>query len=313
MSNYRIKTVSKITNIPVDTIRNWEKRYSFLKPQSGPTGEKLYSDQDVDLLRRITSLLKSGGRISEIASRILDGDSLSDAGSENSEKISNEVQLMIEEYYQHLLSADLNRIDQVESILEITVAFRNRVNFIYYPLLERTRQDNAKGIITHAQEHFTNGHLLNKMKGFLTGNVFNGDSKKCSIICSTPSKSVFEGGSLVLACGMKLKGHNIFYLGPDLPISELKGFAERVQPAVVAVSIYHPDELRRVIEVFEKSPFPVCVGGLGVRLAEVTEANAGSVHFITQTGSLATEKLESISLEYFEEFKKRNAANSISS
>lgn len=267
MSKYRIKTVSKITNIPVDTIRNWEKRYDFLKPHLGQNGERFYSDEDIMLLRKITELLKTGGRISEIADQILNGGSLNfpDAAGV---KVSNEVQLMIEEYYQFLLAADLKKIDQLESLIEVTVIFKNRIEIIYYPLLERARQECAKGEITVAQEHFTTGHILNKLKGFLSISVYNHYSSNCSIICATPSGIVNEGGLLVLACSMKLKGHNVYYLGPNLPLADLEQFAQKVQPAVLAISIYKPEDLDLVLKTFDRSTYPVCVGGLGVRLVD---------------------------------------------
>lgn len=305
MSQYRIKTVSKITNIPVDTIRNWEKRYSFLKPEIGKNGERFYSDTDIELLRKITALLKMGGRISEVASRILDGENIIELEMIGN-KISNEVMLMIEEYYQCLLSSDLKKIDQIEGLIEITVVFKNRIEFIYYPLIERARHDCAKKIITLAQEHFVTGHIINKLKGFLSSSVFNYDSKNCSIICATPSNAIYEGGLLVLACSMKLKGHNIFYLGPNLPIAELKHFAEKFQPSVVAISIYNPDELTQIVKNFEKSTYPVCVGGLGVRLADSPDNKIGSIHLISQSGTTAMDKLESISHEYLLEYKKNN-------
>lgn len=302
MSQYRIKTVSKITNIPIDTIRNWEKRYSFLKPYVGTNGEKVYSDNDIDLLRKVTVLLKTGGRISEIASKVLDNTFLDQI--DDAIKISNEVQLMIEDYYQFLLETDLKKIDQIENLIEITVIFKNRIEFIYYPLLDRARKDCALGVISFGQEHFVTGHILNKLKGFLSTSVFNHDLSKCSIICSTPSNSVFEGGLLALACGMKLRGYNIYYLGSNLPVGELKSFANKIQPAVISISIHSPHELAIILELYKEANYPVCVGGLGVRLSDVEQSKHGSVNLISYTGIQAVEKLESISLEYYQDYKR---------
>jgi MerR family transcriptional regulator, light-induced transcriptional regulator len=303
MSKYRIKTISKITNIPIDTIRNWEKRYSFLKPTLGENNEKFYTDHDIELLKKITSLLKDGGRISEIASRILNGETFNLMESENT-RISHEVQIMIEDYYQILLGADLKKIDQMESLIEITVIFKNRIDYIYYPLLERIRQESAKKNITRIQEHFTTGHILNKLKGFLATSLFNYNSLNCSIICGTPSSSITEGGLLVLACNMKLKGHNIYYLGSELPLDELSAFSEKIRPAILALSIANPHELNLVIKNFENSKIPVCVGGMGVRLADFTSDRIGSIYLISHTGSSSIDKLASISLEYFDKYQK---------
>lgn len=304
MSQYRIKTVSKITNIPVDTIRNWEKRYDFLKPLVGANGEKIYTDNDINLLRKITVLLKTGGRISEIASKVLDTHFLEQV-QDDTIKVGNEVQMMIEDYYQFLLELDLKKIEQIENLIEITVIFKNRIDFIYYPLLERARQESAKGVINLAQEHFVTGHILNKLKGFLSSSVFNHDLNKCALICASPSKSLFEGGLLTLASSMKLKGYNVFYLGSNLPVQELLGFAEKIQPAVVSLSIHEPECLDQIVPLFKDQAYPTCVGGLGVRLSDVEQKQFGTVTLIGHTGGLAVEKLESICIAYSEQYKKK--------
>lgn len=305
MSQYRIKTVSKITNIPIDTIRNWEKRYSFLKPSVGQNGEKIYSDDDIYLLRKITNLLKTGGRISEIASQILDGSNFDTTDLEDS-KISNEVMLMIEDYYQYLQLSDLDKIDQIESLIEITVVFKNRIDFIYYPLLERIRQDSARGLMSVAQEYFVTGHILNKLKGFLSSSVFKNTTYDiCPIICATPANAIYEGGMLTLACSLKLKGHNIYYLGANLPVTELFNFSLKIQPAVIAISINDPADLDAIIKTFQNAKAPVCVGGLGVRLADRIETQIQNIHLIPNTGAIAVEKLESVCLEYLQDFKRK--------
>lgn len=299
MNYYKLKIVCKITNIPADTIRNWEKRYAFLKPYINSQGEKLYSEADIDLLKKITSILKSGGRISEIANEILNGDF--DSKSADEVKVSNEIKLMIEDYYSCLVKSNLKEIDHIESILDITVVFKNRIEFIYYPLLERARQEAAKGKISKSIEHFVTYHIRHKIESYLSMSQYNFDSLKCSIVCASPSGVIHEGGLLVLASSMKLRGYNIYYLGAGIPAESAMSFVNEVQPAILAFSIHHPNELLDIIRIYQNSKFPVCVGGIGVRLGEHTQNQIGSVHLITQVGNLATEKLESIGLKYYQE------------
>lgn len=303
MSQYRIKTVSKITNIPVDTIRNWEKRYGFLKPIIGQNGEKIYTDQDIELLRKITTLLKTGGRISEIATKILDNSFL-DSLVDESTKIGNDVKLMIEDYYQFLLETDLKKIDQIENLIEITVIFKNRIDYIYSPLLDRARKDSALGVISIVQEHFVTGHIINKLKGFLSTSIYSHDINKCAIICSTPSNSIYEGGLLALACSLKIKGYNIFYLGSNVPVSELISFSQKLQPAVLSISIHDPKELEVIMTDLKDVKYPVCVGGIGVRLSDCQKIQYGAITLVPYTGAQAVEKLESITLNYYEDYKK---------
>lgn len=63
----KIKVVSQFSGVPTPTLRIWESRYSALHPHRTPSGQRLYSDDDVlkaTLLKRLTD---SGHAISRIA------------------------------------------------------------------------------------------------------------------------------------------------------------------------------------------------------------------------------------------------------
>jgi DNA-binding transcriptional MerR regulator len=64
---YTIKNVSMITGIGVHTLRAWEKRYSVVVPDRSPSGRRFYSDDDIEKLKLIATLNKTGEQISSIA------------------------------------------------------------------------------------------------------------------------------------------------------------------------------------------------------------------------------------------------------
>lgn len=295
MYHYKIKSVSKLTNVPVDTIRNWEKRYDFLKPELGKNGEKLYTDRDVELIRKAVNLLKSGTRISEIASVLLN----EDLNTLDESRVSNEFKLMIDEYYLNLINADLAKIDQVEALIDITVIFKNRIDYIYMPLLDRIRVENAKNIIAIGQERFACGHILNKMRSFLSSTLYRPTQERLPIICASTSDYNYEGGLLALACGLKLMGYNIYNLGANIAIDEIINFSNKIKPGVIAVSIHSPEELTPILEKFKNNPIPICVGGMGVRVSEIKETQVGNIHLITYSGTTAIDKIESICMEKY--------------
>ena len=65
--NYSIQFVSKITGINAHTIRAWEKRYSAVVPNRTDTGKRIYSEDDVDRLKKLHELVKMGNAISDVA------------------------------------------------------------------------------------------------------------------------------------------------------------------------------------------------------------------------------------------------------
>ena len=63
----KIKVVSQFSGVPTPTLRIWESRYGALNPHRTPSGQRLYSDDEIlkaTLLKRLTD---SGHAISRIA------------------------------------------------------------------------------------------------------------------------------------------------------------------------------------------------------------------------------------------------------
>ena len=48
------------TGIAAATIRMWEQRYGFPEPERTASGYRMYSEQDVDALRRVSTLRDTG-------------------------------------------------------------------------------------------------------------------------------------------------------------------------------------------------------------------------------------------------------------
>jgi MerR family transcriptional regulator, light-induced transcriptional regulator len=55
-----IKEVAERTGIAAGTIRMWEQRYGFPEPARTPSGYRMYTEQDVDALRRVSTLRDAG-------------------------------------------------------------------------------------------------------------------------------------------------------------------------------------------------------------------------------------------------------------
>lgn len=64
---YKMASVARISGFSPALLRAWEKRHQLLRPERGPGGHRLYSDEDLRLLRAVKSLLAEGRSIGEIA------------------------------------------------------------------------------------------------------------------------------------------------------------------------------------------------------------------------------------------------------
>lgn len=64
---YRSGAVARLTGIPVQTLRVWERRYKVVGPRLSATGQRLYSPEQVARLALIKQLVVAGHAIGSIA------------------------------------------------------------------------------------------------------------------------------------------------------------------------------------------------------------------------------------------------------
>lgn len=73
---FPIGTVSEQTGVNTVTLRAWERRYGLLKPQRTPKGHRLYTQQDIDQVRKILGLLKQGIAAGQVRDALKNGISI---------------------------------------------------------------------------------------------------------------------------------------------------------------------------------------------------------------------------------------------
>ncbi len=67
---YRIQVVAEMTGVPAPTLRAWERRYGVPVPSRTASAYRLYSDQDVAMVRRLHALCEGGMSIAEAARQV---------------------------------------------------------------------------------------------------------------------------------------------------------------------------------------------------------------------------------------------------
>jgi MerR family transcriptional regulator, light-induced transcriptional regulator len=76
-----IKDVAERTGIAAGTIRMWEQRYGFPEPERTSAGYRLYSEDDVEALRRVLALRERGLSVPAAVDRVRGADMATDRPS----------------------------------------------------------------------------------------------------------------------------------------------------------------------------------------------------------------------------------------
>ncbi len=67
---YSISEVSEMLNLPLPTLRYWEKQVAQLKPKTNAGRTRFYTDDDVEILKRIMFLREQNVPIKDWSKRL---------------------------------------------------------------------------------------------------------------------------------------------------------------------------------------------------------------------------------------------------
>jgi DNA-binding transcriptional MerR regulator len=257
---YRIKTVSEMTGIPRNTLLAWERRYGILAPERLSNGYRLYSDDDVRLLRQIKAEVERGVAISQALESLRRG-----ATREASNVDPTAVQ---GELFEHLARFDRAATDRVVAGLA-AVPYATLIDDVYIPLLRRVGDEWEAGRVTVAQEHFAAAFVREQLVSMLL-RLGAQPHRGPHVACVTFPGELHELAILALTVHLVLRGCRVTYLGVDVPEAALIDFLDRVRPDCLCVSVIirvEPERLAvfaRAVRRSAPASTRIVIGGAGL-------------------------------------------------
>lgn len=224
--SYRVKTVCSMTGISRNTLLTWERRYDILDPRRSPTGHRIYSDDDVAVLRRLKQLVDDGLAISE-AVRM--------SSRERTQRPLPPERDLAEEVLDALSAFERERADRLfYRIRQLT--FGQALDELYLPILRETGVRWADGRLSVAQEHFISGWCREQMLTMFHG-LGSGPETGPTAVCALGPHEGHELGLLAVAIHLMLAGWRVTWLGADLPVEELCAYVTSHAPRLVCLSV----------------------------------------------------------------------------
>lgn len=230
MNAFTIKDLENLSGIKAHTIRMWEQRYNFLKPQRSCTNIRYYSNDELKTILNIALLNKYGFKIShidkmqpsEICEKIL---TLREAEAIQ-ERIINELVKEMVELQTEKFEVTINRYIHENGI-------EKTIKEIVFPFLEKIGILWQTGHIMPAQEHFVSNIIRQKLIVAIDGVPCNPVGKPC--ILFLPEGEYHELGLLFLSYLLKNHGCRIIYLGANVPIRDVESIIQAMKPELAFV------------------------------------------------------------------------------
>lgn len=193
---FPIRVVSNETGVNSITLRAWERRYGLLTPKRTEKGHRLYTEQDITLIKKVVALLDRGIPISQ-AKAIIDSGAGSTSESRSGQpsqwnQYLSQLALATEKFDQHQLSETL---DEVSQFFPTDIAFR----FLLLPFYNRLREQ-CKSPLDQARLSFYAGILQGRLATLLN-DAQDGESQSGVILADLSGNTDLE----LLLTGVLLK------------------------------------------------------------------------------------------------------------
>lgn len=263
MNAFTIKDLENLSGIKAHTIRIWEQRYTFLKPQRTNTNIRSYTSEELKTILNISLLNKYGYKISHISKmglpemkeKIL----LLDHVQAQQERIVNElIQLMV----------DLD-MDTFETLLSRQIkdhGIEKSINHVIFPFLERIGILWLTYHINPAQEHLVTNIIRQKLIVGIENASSKLQSSKTALLF-LPEGEYHEIGLLYVYYLLKSRGTNVLYLGANVPLKDMEYIVNLKNPDFLyshLTSVAHHFNFERLLSKLslQLSSFPIIISGL---------------------------------------------------
>lgn len=277
---YPIRTVASLTGINPVTLRAWERRYGLLNPQRTPKGHRLYTRQDIDLIREAIVLLKAGIPISQVRHHLDRHDE-----PQPSSALSG-VQGQIDtwkQYTERMLQA-VERFDEMDldttynealALYPVDIVTLNLIQ----PLLKRLGSEWSERDGGIAEEHFFSTYLRNRVGARF--HHLSARRHKPRIVAACPPGEQHEIGLLLFCLVAAAYGYGILMLGADTPLGQVAHAARagRCNAIVLSATTTPASDVfdSQLKQLVKESGVPVMVGGRASSKAEKIIEEAGAV------------------------------------
>lgn len=233
MNAFTIKDLETLSGIKAHTIRIWEQRYNFLKPQRTQTNIRYYSNEELRIVLNVALLNKYGFKISHIdrmeAAEIKDNiQSLADTRAIQDRYLNELVEAMID--------LDMEGFEKILSNYIAAKGIERTVVQVIFPFLEKTGILWQTGRINPAQEHLVTNIIRQKLIVGIETTVSHIRLGK-TFLLFLPEGEHHELGLLFMYYLLKSRGATTLYLGTNVPVKDVEHVVRVKKPDIIFVHL----------------------------------------------------------------------------
>jgi DNA-binding transcriptional MerR regulator len=232
---YRVTAVERMTRIPASTLRSWERRYGWPQPLRAASGQRLYSDHDVAVIRFLDRRRDEGMSMSQATGLLRSAPAVED---------HDPGRLLAR------LVAALRAFDEAEAERAFAAAEAllgaEGVAAGLVPAAIAAASDPAPGQdgLPVEVEHFASNVLRRHVLRLLDG-LPPAIGRPVLVGCGPDEQH--ELGALLVTLLLRFRGHRVVYLGARVPGPAMERATAALDPVAVVVGLTMPESLERAL------------------------------------------------------------------
>ncbi len=226
MNSFTIKDLSNLSGIKAHTLRIWEQRYSFLKPDRTDTNIRYYSNDELKTILNIALLNKYGFKISHIDKM---------TGQEVKDKIllltqtQAQQERIVNELIQQMVDLDIEAFEKTLNQYIAVKGIEKTIVHIVFAFLEKIGILWLTNHINPAQEHLVSNVVRQKIISGIE-NVQPVLTSNKKMLLFLPEGEHHELGLLFMYFLLKSRGVKVLYLGANVPIRDIEYIVQCKKP-----------------------------------------------------------------------------------
>lgn len=248
---YTIKNVSMITGIGVHTLRAWEKRYGVVKPERSSSGRRYYSDDDIEKLKLIATLNKTGEQISQIAKLSFDELTLKvgnlsekDLYPEEDDKLATSLFILKQAFDLQVQDVLFHEFENMnEELKNKTYRFKSLVNKLIVPFYEHVIAKDESNSSLRPFCRTIYSLIAANLKTVLAQVIddFQAENKseesdKQPVLVGSSGTVKGEIDSLIVCIKSYLSGKEALYIGPLVDKDVISEFIDNMDSKKVVIT-----------------------------------------------------------------------------
>ncbi|MFC3882751.1 MerR family transcriptional regulator [Bacillus songklensis] len=242
---YNIKAISNLVGIQPGTLRAWERRYQILSPVRNESGHRLYTEQDLKVLKWLVEKVDQGFTISQAVALLesettgIQGD-IKEDNADSPKKIRDELLRLLLTFQEGKAQELMNQAFSLYSVEKVVIDILGSLLVTIGDLWE-------KGKITTAHEHYTSQLLRTRISIIMHSLPSNELLPKAIAVCG-PNEH-HEGGLLIFTLFLRRKGFEVIYLGTSIAEGDIQLIVEEVNPGFLFMSCSMRENVEKTVKI----------------------------------------------------------------